>query len=55
MAQNFALDVIKHIRKFDGKGFTTWRHNMEKLFTLRHLSAIVFVSLPNTLEDHYCF
>jgi hypothetical protein len=44
MAQNFSLDVIKHTRKFDGKEFTTWKHNMEMLFTLKNVKLIVDVS-----------
>ena len=43
MAQNFSLDVIKHTRKFDGKDFTTWKHGMEMLFTLKNLKHIVEV------------
>ena len=43
MAQNVSLDVIKHTRKFDGKEFTTWKPNMEMMFTLKNLKPIVEV------------
>jgi hypothetical protein len=46
MAQNFSLDVIKHTRKFDGKEFTSCKHNMEMLFTLKNVKLIVDVSYP---------
>jgi len=43
MAQNYSLDVIKHLKRFDGKDFITWRHNMEMMFTLKNLRPIVEV------------
>jgi hypothetical protein len=41
MAQNYSLDAIKHLRKFDGTQFTTWKHNMEMLFTLKQLRQFI--------------
>ncbi len=46
MATNFSLEVIKHTRKFDGKDFTTWKHNMEMRFYLKNLKSIIEVT-PN--------
>ena len=56
MAANFSLEVIKHTRKFDGKDFTTWKHNMEMMFYLKNLKPIVEVLYPivyNTLEENF--
>jgi hypothetical protein len=57
MATNFSLEVIKHTRKFDGKDFTTWKHNMEMLFHLKNLKAIVEVTNPilNISEENNAF
>ena len=57
MAANFSLEVIKHTRKFDGKDFTTWKHNMEMMFYLKNLKPIVEVLYPivYTLEENSVF
>jgi hypothetical protein len=57
MATNFSLEVIKHTRKFDEKDFTTWKHNMEMLFHLKNLKAIVEVTNPilNISEENNAF
>jgi hypothetical protein len=57
MATNFSLEVIKHTRKFDEKDFTTWKHNMEMLFYLKNLKAIVEVTNPilNISEENNAF
>ena len=46
MALNISLDAIKHLRKFDGKDFTTWKHNMEMMFFLKNLTDTVEVKRP---------
>jgi hypothetical protein len=41
MAQNYSLDAIKQLRKFDGTQFTTWKHHMEMLFTLKQMRQFI--------------
>jgi hypothetical protein len=48
MALNISLDAIKHMRKFDGKDFTTWKHSMEMLFCLKGLKDTVEVMTYTT-------